>query len=397
MSTSPAARWRPTLRAAVIASAAVLFCAAAGTARAQQTSPVSPTTTEAATVQTTPLDARHTIAADSFTKSADGEWLSPEVAAPFAFDELIYSWNLRLPKGQGFRIHLRAGFGGDDKSPWLYAGYWGQVSDPATSRTKPRFDRGEVDMDWLKMTAKAVSCQFKVVDASTVTLSVLPTLTVVTTDNHPAPEVLARHAAQRTTASARLLDLPFRRQMDSAGNITPNRCQSAALATALEYFGNAVPLEQIVDHTWDPEYNYPGLWPRVVAAANEFGFDARIDRFRDWGAVRAALARNEVILCSIRMKEGECKEPPYKSMGNHIVALNGVTDDGRVVVTDSFLAKSGRGYRCQWLIEDFEKIWMKTKNGVAMVIVPPADFKPPLMPELPPFPAGRAPVTGDDH
>ena len=88
--------------------------------------------------------------------------------------------------------------------------------------------------------------------------------------------------------------------------------------------------------------------------------------------MRAALARNEVVLCSIRMKKGECKEPPYESMGNHIVALNGVTDDGRVVVTDSFLAKSGRGYRCQWLVEDFEKIWMKTKNGVAMVIEPPA-------------------------
>ena len=326
-----------------------------------------------------------------------GEWLSPEVTAPFPFDELIYSWNLRLPKGQGFRLHLQAGFGGADKSPWLYAGYWGEVKDPVTSRPKPRFDRGEVDMDWLKLKERAVSYQFKVVEASTASLTVLPSLTVVTTDNHPTPEVIARHGANATTAPARLLDLPFRRQMDSAGNITPNRCQSAALATALEYYGKAIPLEKIVAQTWDPEYNYPGLWPRVVAAANEFGFDGRIERFRDWGAVRAALARNEVILCSIRMKKGECKEPPYESMGNHIVALNGVTDDGRVVVTDSFLAKSGRGYRCQWLAEDFERIWMRTKNGVAMVIEPPAGFTAPLMPPLPPFPAGREPITGDDH
>ena len=223
-------------------------------------------------VDTKPLDARHTIGAESFTKSGAGEWLSPEVTAPFAFDELIYSWNLRLPKGQGFRLHLQAGFGGADKSPWLYAGYWGEVKDPVTSRTKPRFDRGEVDMDWLKLKERAVSYQFKVVDASSATLTVLPSLTVVTTDNHPTPEVIARHGANATTAPARLLDLPFRRQMDSAGNITPNRCQSAALATALEYYGKAIPLEQLVAHTWTPNTTTPacgrGWSPRRTSSGS---------------------------------------------------------------------------------------------------------------------------------
>jgi hypothetical protein len=135
----------------------------------------------------------------------------------------------------------------------------------------------------------------------------------------------------------------------------------------------------------------------VIAAAGEFGFEGVIDRFRDWDSVRAAVAQNKVILCSIRLKEGSCKQPPYASMGNHIVALNGVTDDGRVVVTDSFLAKSGRGYRCQWLLEDFQKVWMETKQGIALVILPPAGAPKRCITDLEPFPAGREPIRGDDH
>jgi hypothetical protein len=112
------------------------------------------------------------------------------------------------------------------------------------------------------------------------------------------------------------------------------------------------------------------------------------------------VAENKVILCSITMPPGNYKAPPYPKMGGHIVALNGVTDDGRVVVTDSALWKDNRGYCLQWYTEDFEKIWMKNKGGVGLVICPPAQARMKLIQNLPPFPAGRlkpaAPArTGD--
>ncbi len=84
-------------------------------------------------------------------------------------------------------------------------------------------------------------------------------------------------------------------------------------------------------------------------------------------------------------------------MGNHIVALCGVTDDGRVVVTDSALGKSGTGYLCQWRMSDFEKVWMETKGGVAMVIRPPPGAKTRLVEKLPGFPTNRVFPEGDDH
>lgn len=347
-----------------------------------------------------PADWTTVIEADQFT-SVPGAWLAPEITALFPFDELIYSWNIHQPEGEAFRLGVKVTFPDGEETAWLPAGYWGDMCDPLTSMTKPTFDRGEVDMDWVKLTERAKSFQFRVTNAGISELTVLPRLHVITTDNRPTTETRALASAQPPAAGgirhARVLDLPFRRQMNSAGVITPNKCQSAALASAMEYFGKPIPLEDIVAHTWDPEYNYPGLWPRVIGAANEFGFDGRIARYRDWDAVRASLARNEIILCSIRLRKGEAEAPPYESMGNHIVALNGITTDGQVVVTDSFLGKSGRGYRCQWLLKDFEKVWMQTKSGVAMVIEPPADAEAREIATVPPFPKDRVPITGDDH
>lgn len=346
-----------------------------------------------------PIDWGSDISAAAFTQTPDGEWVSPVVEPAFPFDELIYSWKVRLRRRQAFRLYLRVTFGPDDKTDWLYGGFWGDLAAPVTGRKKPIFDRGQVDMDWLKLKTKARAIQFKVTSAGAAPLDAPPSIHLVSTDNHPAPETAARFRPvyDAPPPTDRVFDVPLRRQIDSHGERMKDRCQSAALASALQYYGKHVNLEDIVHYTHDPEYNYPGLWPRVTAAAQEFGLDAYVDRFRDWTAVRRALAEGKLLLCSIRMAEGDCKAPPYPSMGNHIVVLCGVTDDGRAVITDSALGKSGRGYLCQWLQEDFEKVWMKTKGGVAMVICPPPGAPEHRVANLPPFPETRIYPQGDDH
>ena len=47
-----------------------------------------------------PLDARLTVPGDAFERRGDAGWLAPETAAPFPFKELIYSWQVRLPRDQ---------------------------------------------------------------------------------------------------------------------------------------------------------------------------------------------------------------------------------------------------------------------------------------------------------
>lgn len=337
-----------------------------------------------------PVDCRLTVAASRFQKAADGSWETGAIKPEFAFDELIYSWHLRLAPGEGFRLYLRACAETGEYSPWLYGGCWGKVK-PAPKRTEPEFTWGKVAMDQLLLKRKAACFQFRIVDEGESAMREPPAFSVVVTDNSPPP-ALARHYAPKGDTPAvpsLILDLPLRRQADSHGKPIPDRCQSAALATAMEYFGKPVGLEDIVPLTYDVEYDYPGIWPRTIGAGIQHGFEGYIDRFRDWDSVRKAVAENKVILCSIKMLPGEYKAPPYPKIGGHIVALNGVTDDGRVVVTDSALWKDGRGYRLQWFQEDFEKVWMQTKGGVGMVICPPPQAAMKLIPNLPPFPVDR--------
>lgn len=344
------------------------------------------------------MDWRLRIPATDFQTNAPAQWTTPLLQPPFAFDELVYSWQCAR-RGDSFRLYLKVAFGHGDETDWLPAGYWEVSQAPSAKRERPVFDRGVLDMDWLKLKTKATGFRFKVVSAGTVPLTAPPTLTVIVTDNQP-PAALAeprREHANVPRAAGRVLDVPLRRQFDSHGVRLVDRCQSAALASAMEYFGKSVPLEDIVRFTYDAEYQYPGVWPRVIGAAQEFGFAGYIERFRDWDAVRRALAENKVILCSMRLKAGECQAPPYPSMGNHIVALCGVTDDGRVVVTDSFLGRSGKGRLCQWLQSDFEQVWMQAKGGIGLVICPPAGAREKLVSDLPPFPQARAFPVGDDH
>lgn len=357
-----------------------------------------PAASSPATPPQQPVDWRCRLSTGEFRKSGEGEWTSRRVRAPFPFEELIYSWHSERP-GDSFRLYLKARFSRKDETDWLDAGYWGDVAHGVTNRQPPTFDRGVLDMDWLKLKTPATAFQFKVVSAGQEPLRAPPALTVIVTDNHPPAKVARRWGARgkQAAAPARVLDVPLRRQFDSQGRRMRDRCQSAALASAMEYYGKSVPLEQITALTYDPEYAYPGIWPRVIAAAREFGFDGYLGRFRDWPRVRQALAENKILLCSIRLRAGQCQAPPYASMGNHIVALCGVTDDGRVVVTDSALGRSGTGYLCQWLQRDFEKVWMETKGGVAMVICPPAGAVVRQVGNLPPFPSDRAFPLGDDH
>ncbi len=336
-----------------------------------------------------PIDDRTTIAADSWKQMENGEWLSPVETPEFPFDELIYSWDIKIPEGEGFRLSFQVNFNEADSSPWLYAGYWGVVTNPTADRQNPEFEYGKVLMDQLLLQQKkAKSFQFRISSSGTTTLTTLPKMTVITTDNEPTDEMYEKYQPVATMVSAQgiVMDLPLRLQCDSQGEFIADKCQSAAVATAMEYFGKEVPLEDIIKWTHDPEYDYPGIWPRTLGVASQNGFEVYIDRFRNWQQVESTVASGKVILCSTKTKgAGPYKAAPYDNWGGHIVALNGFTEDGMVVITDSALKEDQEGYLCQWYKEDFEKAWMDSKGGVGMVIVPPEGFEMKTVEEMPPF------------
>jgi hypothetical protein len=371
----------------------VLMAAAAMRAEADQTTATKPcvdtSSAALAASKTRAIDWRHSIESKQWHRTAQGTWVTPTVKAEFPFNELIYSWKTRVPRDEGWRLYLQAEFGAEDRTPWLYAGYWGDVKITSGSRTNPKFDRGIVDQDTLQIKQKAVRYQFKLVSEGEKPLSVLPSLFVITTDTSPTEEMSRQFTPSHPDLSTKseILDVPYRAQEDMGGNRLIDRCQSAAVAAAMSYFGKDVPLENIICYTTDPEYKAFGIWPRTINTAVEHGFDAYIDRFRDWNQVRKTVSENKVILCSITMPKNDCYiAPPYPDIGGHIVALKGVTPDGRVLVVDSAKTAGDQGGCLQWLAADFEKIWMRNKGGVGMVICPPKGAQKKLLREVPPFP-----------
>jgi len=332
------------------------------------------------------IDTRDDIADTEFVTDDDSSWVSPWHTARFPFDELIYSWQIQIPEKQGFRLYLQVTLTDQETSPWLYAGYWGDV-DKITNRERPRFEHGYVAMDDLFLQKPGLAYRFKVVDEGKENLSQLPSLRVICINHNPEDEQKQEFQppAKGWPRRSYVLDIPLRLQIDSQGTPRPSRCQSAAMASALQFFGQPLPLEDIIAWIYDTEYGYPGLWPRIIGFASQQGYEAYIERFQNWNDVLETLQQGKIILCSIRLPEGEHISPPYPDIGNHIVVLNGITKDGRVVVTDSALRHNNAGYLCQWLHEDFETAWF-VKAGIAMVICPPEGFQPKMVREIPPFP-----------
>lgn len=358
---------------------------AALTTAPQQTETASASTTKSTALK--PIDSSTKIKPAEFTKVSDGTWETKWHKAQFPFDELVYYWNARLERDEGFRLYLQVNFPGGEESPWLYGGFWGRVPLVREARKRPKFEHGKVAEDQLLLEKRATAWRFRLVSEGKRSLSKPPLMGVITTDNNPTEELAARfdHTSPDSIPAPGILDIPLCRQEDSGGNYLKDRCQSAAVGSAMDYFGTTVPLEQIISFTTDPEYRSFGIWPRTINTAYEFGFEAYLDRFRDWEKVKKTVAENKVILCSITMPEDDTYiDPPYARIGGHIVALCGVTDDGRVIVTDS--ARRAIGYLEQWKTPDFEKIWMRNKGGIGMVICPPKDSAPRHVKNLPAFP-----------
>jgi len=332
-------------------------------------------------LEAAPRDERIKVTAEQFTPREEGVWMTPWIDTSKSFDELIYSWGRALGDGEGIRFYLEVRFEDGTTSDWLYAGYWGDVTDLVEEREIPRFTDGRLDYDQLLVKRPANGFRYKVVSAGTVPLAAAPSMRVIATDNR----IAATSPGAPTLAIPPVLDLPLRLQKDSKGERMPDRCQSAAVATAMQFYGKAVNLEDIVAMTNDPEYDLAGIWPRTIGAAIENGFGGYIDRFRDWDDVVRTLTDGNIILCSITMpKGGNYIDPPYRKMSGHIVALAGLSPDGRIVyIVDSALGEANEGYLTPWYREDFEKVWLTTKGGVGMVIEAPPGMVPRYAPALP--------------
>ena len=306
--------------------------------------------------------------------------LAPQTA-PFAFNELIPSWNGHAPAGTGFKVWMRAGNRGEALTPWFEAGTWGVVPDESTTRMV-QFPHGVYNIDHLVLNRPATIVEVRVdlvrsrADVASPQLSML----ALSFTNSLGDRELANRRQKESSGFGIKLpgkkaithDVPFRSQVVPTSAWIGRICSPASVSMCTAYFKSTMTTEQMARLLYDPISDLFGVWHRSIMGAAEAGVRGYITRFRSWDAVRAELARGSVLCISIRVKKGELKAPPrvYQRRGTegHLIVLKGLTIDGKVIVHDS--ASKDYGPNSVFLQEDLAKAWFD-KGGVTYVFTGP--------------------------
>lgn len=310
-----------------------------------------------------------------------GAWTSPVIEADVDFTELLPSWNAEVPPETGLRAEVRVRHTGlwrrVDWSPWLTVGSWGRTPPVKARRGRDpySYDHGVVHVDYLALNRPADAFQLRVrlfsFAADDTSLSpALRRLTacysgVVTDPGRRAALSLPPLFAGRWD---RDLPVPFRTQKDAPRPLRGEICSPTSVSMVLAYWGVDRPTVEHALAIYDPEHGIFGNWGRAVQRAGELGLDAWLTRFRDWGAVRAEVARGRPVIASIRFGPGEFPSAVLPETDGHLIVVRGFTPAGDVIVNDP--ASRERGEGAVYKADELARAWFG-RGGVGYVLSGP--------------------------
>ncbi len=314
-------------------------------------------------------------------EGADAEKSAQYVSRWFAgsspFRDLLVSWNVDCPAGEGFCVELRVAEHADTSwSPWMYLGDWGTV--PGGDRVIA-CDGGKIDTDYFHGEKTFERAQLRV-RAFAPTTGVARALAVqnlwcCASD----PRLLG--PPNRLNVRSRLqdswpygmkwkhrLDVPFRSQRAESADIAGRICSPTSLGMVLAFHDVARPTATVAAAAYDPAHEIYGNWPRNVQAAWSLGVPGCLTRFTCWFDVEAMIASNQPVIASIAAREGELRGAPYKKTDGHLLVITGFDENGDVCVNDPAApdAKSGQ---TTYAREDMQKVWLD-RGGTAYVLWP---------------------------
>ncbi|MDB5322046.1 MAG: Arginine/ornithine antiporter ArcD [Phycisphaerales bacterium] len=303
----------------------------------------------------------------------DGSWLSPEVATPYDFTELIPSYNPKCPPDTGLRFDVRARDARTGQwSPWFFLGAWGKTIGKEERLIEHAF--GKVDIDTLILARPADAYQVSVhFYAFGLDDNANPSLRRLAVSYSGVVYDASRRAQLVTPVSmdtdfARDIPVPFRAQGNAAKPLRPEICSPTSVSMVMQYLGHDRPTEENALAIYDIEYDMFGNWGRAVAWAGENGFDAWLTRFRTWDQVKATIATGQPIIASIRFKKGECPSFVIDHTAGHLIVIRGVTKGGDLIVNDPASRLHGNG--AVYKADEMAKAWI-AHGGVGYIIRKP--------------------------
>lgn len=285
------------------------------------------------------------------------------VHPPFAFSELLASWNVTRAAGASFLVEIRVTDSEGEESPWLEIGSFGDVP-----RDRPRtleFENGRIDVDWFRAKSEiefiAVAARVRSLRGS----SKVERLTFCFTNRrlgNPRDPV----SPQAPALSRSALPVPFMSQQSAEESLRSRICSPTSLAMVLAHRGVALSPESVAARVFDVDNDVYGNWPRSIQTAFEAGCPGYLTRFSDWSDVARLLAAGQPVIASIGVEPGELSGAPYVATKGHLIVLRGIDAAGDVLVNDPAASDAAAGQRVYRRAE-LDVVWMH-RGGTAYVI-----------------------------
>ncbi|QDP98818.1 peptidase C39 family protein [Microlunatus elymi] len=326
-------------------------------------------------------------------------WTSPTVRLPFAYTELISSWEVDTPGKTWVEITVRGHDETGALSGWYILGRW-CAKDPAdggaihrTSVDDQGTDLATVWTDTLHTyEPHALSdWQLRVTLLRPEGSHQTPVLQTVGAIASRLPDDPTVPVSPVGRARGRVLDVPTLSQevhnghypqWDNGGEAW---CSATSTAMVIKYWHTGPnrhdlawvdpPVDAEVDYSarnvFDYTYDGAGNWPFNTAYATTWGLKGFVTRLRSFTEAEELIRAGIPVIISVSFKKGDLDGAGYGTNG-HLMVVVGFTEDGDVVVNDpaSHLIPDDAEVRFTYRRDQLENAWVPHSGGTVYVIHP---------------------------
>ena len=324
------------------------------------------------------VDGPHFIGVTNFSgfdrgaeQDGDGSvWVSPVLAAPAPWEELVVSWNAVVPPGCGLKIEARAILP-DRTTAYYTMGLWADdvAGQPRMSVNGQKDEDGDVLTDTLVLNQPAQPVQLRLtwrgtnVAAGRVKFLGLSFASRAQGVSSPAPD---------RRAWGRVLAVPERSQLSYEGG--ENWCSPTCVSMVLGYWAQVLgrpelnlDVPEVVAGVFDPSWPGTGNWPFNTAFAGKFsGLRAFVTRCRGIPDLEAHVAAGVAPILSVSsdVLNGRVRD----RVSGHLVVCVGFTDTGEVVLNDPGVSLA-KGQKVRRIVsrDRLLKAWAHSRQSVYLI------------------------------
>lgn len=330
-----------------------------------------------------------------------GTWTSPWTASPFAYDELVASWNAATPPDTWIRVEMQ-GRGSDRTTKWYTLQVWASGDGDIRRTSVPAQGDGDgfIAIDTFVRSKKSLPLdefQIAVHLIRKAGSSATPTVTFVGAMVSAASDF----DIPSTFGGSGEVDLPVPTlsqethvghfpEYDNGGEAW---CSPTSTAMVLRYWNAGPSAEALLEfpgsdpngerhpdgdvdyaarYVYDWNYQGAGNWPNNTAYAATFAtgggvpLEGFVTRLRSLEEARLFLEAGIPLIASIN---GKLPGFLFDKTNGHLLVIRGLTASGDVITNDPAVWTNPEA-RKVYARADFESVWLEGSAGIVYVIRP---------------------------